>query len=766
LTRIILFSLAQAAAQPLQAPAGALTGFVRDSVGSAPVAGVAVRVSREGVLIAAASTGANGAYTVRGLASGSYTVSVSRIGYRPASRTLRVPRGDGDDPVFILAPVVARLAAVNITAGSPVAVEMKTGDQTFQQSSYHGSPTTTTSQIVQQAIAGAAHAPTGEVHIRGQHAEYTYYVDGIPVPSSIGGTLNELFDPAIIDKIGFQTGGWDAEYGNKNIAVVDVTTKIPASGLHYQVSGYSGSFNSDGQALVVSDQAGSAGVLLSLTRQETSMRREPLQAGVNGAPINFHNAGQDQYGFGKAGARLSPRDSLTLDFSASRTHAGIPYDSSFGILDDHQTDVNGFANLGWRHRFGESSVAGAETGSPELFSAIYVRRSTLDYLPGSVDQPQFIFYPDTTGRFSVQEHRIATTMGVKVDFTEPLTRSLTWKSGAELSLVEGREDFNTVDARGMAGPSVNTNVRGGDAGAYTQIAFEPTSRWQIRAGLRLDHHVAPVAGDMHQVSPRVRINWFASPLTTVWLYYGRLFIPSNVEDFHVLAAVAQGDTVGLPTVPERDHYFEAGVVHKAAGGIVTKLVAYYRNNSPAIDDNTLPGTALVATVNVARVHVTGIETVLEIHPEGELSGYVNAALSHATAHGPVTGGFFPTPYPTGWFDQDHDQRLSIVASGNYSPHWGYLSLTGVFGSGLSNGHPDAAPNGTGLFDFNPAVKTAPSFVVNAGIGARWTAGNTTVRPELSVDNVFDHRYILKGAFTSGPSVGRPRSISLRVTLAH
>ena len=199
---------------------------------------------------------------------------------------------------------------------------------------------------------------------------------------------------------------------------------------------------------------------------------------------------------------------------------------------------------------------------------------------------------------------------------------------------------------------------------------------------------------------------------------------------------------------------------------MAKLVAYYRDNSPAVDDNTLPGTALVATVNVARVHVTGIESVLEFHPDGAISGYINAALNHATAHGPVTGGFFPTPYPTGWFDQDHDQRLSIVASGNYSPRWGYVNLAGIFGSGLTNGNPAAAPNQTGLFDFNPRIKVAPSLVFNAGVGVRWTFGDMTMRPELSVDNVFDHRYILKGAFTSGPSIGRPRSINVRFTLAH
>ena len=87
-----------------------------------------------------------------------------------------------------------------MTAQAPVAVDTRTGNQTFRRDSYHGAPTNTTSQIIQQSIAGAARAPTGEVHIRGQHAEYTYYIDGVPVLPGISGSLNEFFDPAVVDQ--------------------------------------------------------------------------------------------------------------------------------------------------------------------------------------------------------------------------------------------------------------------------------------------------------------------------------------------------------------------------------------------------------------------------------------------------------------------------------------------------------------------------------------------------------------------------------------
>jgi outer membrane receptor for Fe3+-dicitrate len=39
-----------------------------------------------------------------------------------------------------------------------------------------------------------------------------------------------------------------------------------------------------------------------------------------------------------------------------------------------------------------------------------------------------------------------------------------------------------------------------------------------------------------------------------------------------------------------------------------------------------------------------------------------------------------------------------------------------------------------------------------------------VRPDIYVDNILDKKYLLKGAFFSGASVGRPRSFQLRLNV--
>jgi len=742
---------------------GTVHGIVSDSASGQPIEAAEVRLLREGRPVGAAcSTTPLGRYSFDGVEAGAYQLEVRRLDYPPLRRPLLVTNGDLALDVR-LASAAVTLTGVNVTARPSGAVmDARTGNQVFQEDGYHGSPAATTSQIVQQALAGAARAPTSEVHIRGQHGEFTYYVDGIPVPPGISGSLSELFSPEIVEHIEFQTGGWDAEFGNRNSAIITVATRVPAGGLRLSGSAYAGSFGTFGQSAMASGNAGRFGIVLSATRQTTAMRREPvMQDPRTHDAINFHNSGDDLYGFGKLQYTMGLRDLLVMDLSGSRTSFQVPYDSTGGIIDDdRQLEHNGFVNLGWRHARGQQARDG------EVFVALYHRWSQLGYTPGAGEQPTFVFYPDTVA-YNVREDRAAQTSGLKVDALLPTVGPVQVKTGIDASLVTGREHFATSDVHQLPGPSVDADVRGGDVGMYAQASIRTTRWWEFRPGLRYDMHQAPLAGTAVQLSPRLRLNLYPTPRTSAWIYYGRLFIPSPVEDFHVLASAGQSGQIGLPTRPERDHFFEGCVIEQFPSlGTTLKLDAYHKQSSPAVDDNTLPGTALSATVDVSQVRVTGIESVIDVHPSGCLGGYVNVALSHAYAHGPITGGFSPTAYPTGWYDLDHDQRLSIAGSLTYDRrHW-FASTTGIYGSGLTNGDPSAGTTGLGLFDFNRAVKVAPNFIVDASLGRALHVAGLSVRPQVNIDNAFDRRYILKGAFTSGPSVGRPRSIIVRVDVAH
>ncbi len=744
-------------------PEGDISGAVADSVSGTPLSGGEVRILQGGGTIAIATTDAFGRYVVHNLAAGAYAVEVRYLGYRAMTQDVTVAAGRPTTVNFRLVPLPINLSAVEVKAAVPLAVDTRTGNQIFKQNDYHGAPTNTTSQILQQSIVGAARAPTGEVHIRGQHAEYTYYVDGVPVPAGISGSLNELFDPEVVNQIDFQTGGWDAEYGNKNAAIVNVNTRIPTGGFHLDASGYGGSFTANGQTLNLSTNAGKFGFFASGARQVTDMRREPVVFDTAGNRVeNFHNHGEDLFGFGKIQYVPSNRDVVNLDLNRSRTRFAVPFDSVEGVIDDHQQDVNGFVNLGWRHRFDAGTTAEAGRSS-ELFAGAFFRDGGLNYTSGLSDDPTFVFFPDTT-HYILSEDRNFHTEGLKLDYTLQPHHGLEFKGGVLASYTGGHENFASVSTTGSAGPTSDSDLKGSDVGVYAQTAIAPSDKWELRTGVRFDNHNAPFAGNQHQVSPRVKLSFFPDPGNTFWVYYGRLFLPTNVEDLRAITSDAQGGVVASPTLPERDDFYEVGYVHRFPVGIVAKLSAYHKRSSPGIDDNTVPGSAIVTSVDIEQVRITGIEGVVEIRPRGPVSGYVNVALNHAWGDGAITGGFFPAQPPSGKFDLDHDQRLSGVASVVYSSRGLYVSATGIYGSGLTNGSDPDSTYGTGLFDFNKSIKVDPNFILNASAGYTLVAGGVVLRPQLYVDNVFDKKYLLKGAFFSGASVGRPRTVQLRLNV--
>ena len=765
---------------------GDVVGTVTDSASGAPLPSVEVTVQQGTAVVANTSTDPFGRYIIHNVAPGSYTVAAHFIGFTPQSRAVTIANGTIRVD-FKLIPAPPQLEEVQISSHAPVTVDTRSGDQTYTQNESHSAPTTTTSGILQQAIAGAARAPTGEVHIRGQHAEYQYYVDGVPVPSGVSGSLNELFDPSVVQSIDFQTGAWDAEYGGKNVAVINIQTRVPAGGFHGEEASYGGSYGALGQSLALSDNAGPLGAFFSGTAQGSNMRLEPVMGNTVNSPVNFHNAGQDYFGFGKLQYTGGARDLLSLDGNYSKTHFDVPYDSTGGTsLNDHQTDVNAFVNLSYRHRFGDSLGTDEHAAPPELFVGPFYRHGSLNYRPGTNDTPTFVDAedPSRTPR-NVSEDRSFNTVGVKTDLSFPLINGIvSGKVGTLYSHTSGNENFQLTDPTGLHGPIQSvSNLDGYDWGSYAQVSIKPVDWVELRAGARFDSHVAPFAGNQTQWSPRVRLNFFPDPANTIYLYFGRQFIPTNIEDLRSITSVGDSNVATTPTLPERDAFYEGGYVHRFPLGFVNKAAVYHKVSTPGIDDNTVPGSAITTDVNISEVQIVGVEDALEWQPAGPFSGYVNFAINHAYGRGPVSGGFFPIATPTYTFDLDHDQRVSVVANLTYSAHAFYATASGIYGTGLTNGRtPDGTvPNDTGsvskgtfqpgykdygtcLFCFNSQFKVHPTYIQNLSLGYTLFAQRTYIRPEVFFTNLFNAQYILKGAFFSGESIGRPFTVNFRLTI--
>ncbi len=788
-TSIAATSLARTAAAAdlrSRAPAtGDISGTVTDSASGTSIEGVTVSVIRGTAVVALVTTDAFGRFRLHSLASGSYTITTRMLGFKPAGRQITVGDGRTVQADFKLTAAATQLQAITIVDRAPVAVDTRSGDQTFTENDAHYTPTQTTSQVVQQSLAGSARAPTGEVHIRGQHAEYTYYVDGVPVTSGVAGSLNELFDPTVVQRIDFMAGGWDAEFGEKNAAIINIQTRVPTGAFHLDESTYYGSYNAEGQSINMSTNQGKFAAFISGSAQGSDMRLDPVTGNSQNVPDNYSNHGEDYFGFLKLQYLASDRDILTFDANYSTSHFQIPYDSTSAVLHDHQSDLNAFFNLAYRHRIG--AAESSEHGIPnEFFLGAFFRNGGLQYRPGATDQPSYVDQNDPTQTpRNVFEDRKFNSAGMKMDLGFPIVEgTMDGKVGVLGSYTYGHEDFQLIDPTGVQ-PNIGSNsgLNGYDLAGYAETSLRPSEWFELRTGVRYNSHVAPFASNQTQWSPRIRLNFFLDAGNTIFAYWGRTFMPTNIEDLRSITLASGGGSVtASPTLPERDSFWELAWVHRFLAGVTFKLDGYWKDSSPGIDDNTIPGSAITTDVNQANSHVRGVEVVVNVDPPASpLSGYLNFALNHGYANGPITGGFFQLAQPNTTFDFDHDQRISAVANIVYTFGKAYISTTGIYGSGLTNSYsPDGTvPNDTGtkstgafqpgangycagILCFNRAFKVPPSFIQQAAIGFTMAVGATYVRPEFFVDNLWDLHYVLKGAFYSGQSLGRPRTFNLKV----
>ena len=115
----------------------------------------------------------------------------------------------------IFDPSRAPLIIIRIGARRYVLVPRTEGSSTsLGASAIESKPNNTSlTAVIASSIAGAASAPSGEIHIRGSHGQYSYYLDGAPLPSNVSGSFSDLINPKDIQTLRIYTGGFPAEYG-------------------------------------------------------------------------------------------------------------------------------------------------------------------------------------------------------------------------------------------------------------------------------------------------------------------------------------------------------------------------------------------------------------------------------------------------------------------------------------------------------------------------------------------------------------------------
>jgi hypothetical protein len=209
--------------------------------------------------------------------------------------------------------------------------------------------------------------------------------------------------------------------------------------------------------------------------------------------------------------------------------------------------------------------------------------------------------------------------------------------------------------------------------------------------------------------------------------------------------------------PERDTYVEVGLAHTFPSGLRGYVNAFDRTAVNVLDTTQLANTPLFAVFNNAVGRDRGLELRLD-GSSARVDAGVSMTFQRAEAGGVSGGTFLFDPGSVADLTlqpEDHDQRWTGNAF--YTRRFGeglrtFATLQAEYGTGF----PVAFQNGEGRL---PA-----HWVVDASFGRTPVAASKRVGYALSVDNLFDHRYLIKvnNGFNT-TQWNAPRRIVFRVT---
>ncbi|MBI3722167.1 MAG: TonB-dependent receptor plug domain-containing protein, partial [Fimbriimonas ginsengisoli] len=194
---------------------------------------------------------------------------------------------------------------------------------------------------------GVAEDSAGQQHVRGEHTDITYVVDGVPLPDTLSGRQGSVVVPSTIESLEILTGGFPPEFGGQTAAVLNISTLPGARHPKGDFSLQGGGFQTVNGELTHEGPVGErTSYVFDLFSTRTAVASEPQAPDVQAA----HNAGSSEGAFFKLRSRPSDRDTWTL--TLSRGVDGAQAGNRTGLPAQFASSGQGFGFLGLRNADG------------------------------------------------------------------------------------------------------------------------------------------------------------------------------------------------------------------------------------------------------------------------------------------------------------------------------------------------------------------------------------------------------------------------------
>ena len=480
----VAFAVVLTTSWPLAAHAqqGSVAGRVRAEDG-VPVADATVRLRLAADSAVQRLTGTDrlGFFIFRSVAPGDYLLTVARIGFGPRTRRTAVSP-DGE----VQLDMVLSVEAVELE-GLVVETRRSRRREWFEESA--GVTVEELNRAEIKSVPGIAEADpmravevlpgvvtvsdfSSAFNVRGGSADQNLILlDGVPIinPFHLAGFFS-VFNADMVERAELRSGGFPAEYGGRVSSVLSVETDLG-----------DGEFGVDsGWSLLAARAAAGgdlpagtkAGIGLTSARWKVSGRRSYFDLVLPDVPYYL----MDFQGAFEAWTRRGDRFKLTA--YSGRDVLNVRADDDFA---------------GMNSRWGNDVVGASWTRPTRGGGALDLRASHSRFRMNF----DFLSQSDTDIENGVSESLFG------IDLERRPTPRIRWKSG--LSTKRAASDHISQ----IGGAVVREqNFGGWESAAYTQMRWNPSSRWLVEGGVRVDYWAPGESDNVVAVSPRAAIKRF------------------------------------------------------------------------------------------------------------------------------------------------------------------------------------------------------------------------------------------------------------------
>ena len=598
---------------------------------------------------------------------------------------------------------------------------------------------------------------SGSIHVRDDHANVQYRVNGVQLPESISG-FGQSIDTRFVASTDFITGALPAQFGLRTSGIVDIQTKEgqPQSGgrigvlvgSHDYVQpsaeffGTQGAFNYYLSGSYLSNNLGIENPLPT----RSAVHDETRQAKSFGT-LSYFVDDNTRLGlmFGTYNGRFQIPNNPDQQPSFAVGGASVPDSSQ---LDERQRELNRFLVLSLQKSVGD-----------------------LNYqLSGFHQYSELHYTPDPTGDLAYNgvasnTLRSNTANGLQFDASYKLNATHTLRTGLAYTRqtthsdnTVGVFDLNDDGTQASTDPRTiidNSSKTGKLSSVYLQDEWHIGAPLTINYGVRFDKVDAYV--NEQQWSPRINLAYQLAKGTALHAGYSRYFTPPPQE----LAAQSSIDkyagTSNAPEVAvsdnvksERTNYYDVGISQQVTSALTMTADAYYKKIRNMLDEGQFGQALILSPFNYDRGYAKGLE-LSAVYSQKDWGGFLNFTTQKAEGSNITSGQSLFGPDELAYIANhyihvDHDQTVTVSGGAHY--HWGDSQISGdvLYGSGLRTTPDDGAPNDGHL----PHYTT-----VNLALTHTWKATPVgTLEGRLALVNAFDKVYLLRDG--SGVGVGAPQ----------